>query len=77
LAGLLDRREVFLASAVESNKKALDLARVKYKVGQTELLNVLHIQAGWVGARVGHLDVKNQQLAERINLHLALGGGFE
>jgi NodT family efflux transporter outer membrane factor (OMF) lipoprotein len=74
---LLDRREVFLAAAVESNMKALELARVKYKVGQTELLNVLQIQAGWVGARVGHIDVQNQQLAERINLHLALGGGFE
>jgi len=30
----------------------------------------------WVGARVGLLNVKNQALAERINLHLALGGSF-
>ena len=73
---LLDRREVFLAAAVENNLGALELARVKYGVGQLELLSVLQIQAGWVGARVAHIDVQNQQLAERINLHLALGGGF-
>jgi|GEM_PF-7080622 len=52
------------------------LAKVKYGVGQTDLLSVLQMQTRWVGARVGLLNVKNQALAERINLHLALGGSF-
>jgi hypothetical protein len=40
-------------------------------------LNVLQMQSRWVGARTGLLRVKNARLAERINLHLALGGSFE
>ena len=42
-----------------------------------DLLNVLQMQSRWVGARVGLLRVRNAQLAERVDLHLALGGSFE
>jgi hypothetical protein len=35
------------------------------------------MQSRWVGARVGLLRVRNAQLAERVDLHLALGGSFE
>ena len=42
-----------------------------------QMINLLQLQAGWIGARVGLLDIRNQRLAERINLHLALGGSFE
>jgi multidrug efflux system outer membrane protein len=73
---LLKRREAFLAGAVDNNLKAYQLAEVQYKVGQIELLNLLQLQSGWVGARVGLLNVQSQRLAERINLHLALGGSF-
>jgi multidrug efflux system outer membrane protein len=74
---LLTRRETYLASAVENNRKAWELAQVQYKVGQTDLLSVLQMQSRWIGARVTLVNVKNQALAQRINLHLALGGSFE
>jgi NodT family efflux transporter outer membrane factor (OMF) lipoprotein len=74
---LLERREQFLAEAVDNNLQVYNLARKQYDVGQIELLNLLQIQAGWIGARVGLLDIKNQRLAERVNLHLALGGSFQ
>jgi multidrug efflux system outer membrane protein len=74
---LLERRKTYLAGAVDNNLGAYELAKVQYDVGQTDLLSVLQIQSRWVGARVGLLNVKNQQLAERINLHLAPGGSFE
>jgi hypothetical protein len=35
------------------------------------------MQSRWVGARLGLLNVKNQRLATRISLHLALGGSFD
>jgi outer membrane protein TolC len=74
---LLARREAFLQLAVDNNSQAYDLARVQYNVGQIDLLSVLQMQTRWIGARTGLLRVKNARLAERINLHLALGGSFE
>lgn len=74
---LLERREAFLAAAADNNKQAYDLALKQYEVGQIDLLSVLQMQSRWIGARVGLLRVKNAQLAERVDLHLALGGSFE
>jgi multidrug efflux system outer membrane protein len=74
---LLERRESYLARAVDNNLRAYELAMVQYNVGQTDLLSVLQMQSRWVGARLGLLVVKNQRLATRINLHLALGGSFD
>ena len=74
---LLARREGFLATAVDNNQQAYDLAKKQYEVGQIDLLNVLQMQSRWIGARVGLLNMKNQRLAQRITLHLVLGGSFE
>jgi hypothetical protein len=35
------------------------------------------MQSRWIGARVGLLNIKNQRLAQRITVHLALGGSFQ
>jgi len=74
---LLERREAFLADAVMNRLETYKLAKKQYEVGQIELLNLLQLQSGWIGARVVLLNVQNLRLAERINLHLALGGSFE
>jgi multidrug efflux system outer membrane protein len=74
---LLERREMFLSQSVDNNKQAYDLALKQFDVGQIDLLSVLQMQSRWIGARTGLLRVKNARLAGRINLHLALGGGFE
>ena len=74
---LLERREAFLAQSVDNNKQAYDLALKQYDVGQIDLLSVLQMQSRWIGARTGLLRVRNARLAERINLHLVLGGSFE
>jgi NodT family efflux transporter outer membrane factor (OMF) lipoprotein len=74
---LLERREAFLSQSVNNNKQAYDLALKQYNVGQIDLLSVLQMQSRWIGARTGLLRVRNARLAERINLHLALGGSFE
>ncbi len=70
-------RQSFIESAVDNNKRAYDLALKQYDVGQIDLLSVLQMRTRWIGARVGLLRVKDAGLAERIDLHLALGGSFE
>ncbi len=74
---LFERREMFLSRSVNNNRQAYDLALKQYDVGQIDLLSALQMQTRWIGARTGLLRVQNARLAERINLHLALGGSFE
>ena len=74
---LLQRREAFISTSVDNNLQAYNLARKQYDVGQIDLLSVLQMQSRWTGARVTQVNIKNQRLAQRIDLHLALGGSFE
>ncbi len=74
---LFAERETYLESSEDNNKKAYDLSRARYDVGQTDLLSVLQIQSQWVGARVGLVNIKSDRLVQRVDLHLALGGSFE
>jgi outer membrane protein TolC len=73
---LLERREDFITRSVDNNKQAYDIALKQYDVGQIDLLSALQMQTRWLGARTNLIRVKNARLAERINLHLALGGSF-
>lgn len=74
---LLEERQSFLGSAEQENHKAYELAEVQYDVGKIDLLSVLQMQSRWNGARIGLVRIKNERLAQRINLHLALGGSFD
>ena len=74
---LFAQREAFLASAVDNNFKAYEMALAQYDVGKIDLLSVLQMQSRWLGARIGLIRIQNERLAQRVNLHLALGGSFE
>jgi NodT family efflux transporter outer membrane factor (OMF) lipoprotein len=74
--GLLKRREELLEQVVADNQAALDLAQIQYQEGDVELLNVLVMQARLVNTEVQLINLRNLRLAERINLHLAIGGDF-
>ncbi|MHC4611721.1 MAG: efflux transporter outer membrane subunit [Planctomycetota bacterium] len=74
---LYAERQGFLQFAVDENFRAYELSRVQYDVGKVDLLSVLQMQARWIGARIGLIRIENERLAQRINLHLALGGSFE
>ena len=74
---LIAEREAFLATAVENGQKALDLGRIQYEVGRSQLLDVLQLQARLVSARSGLISAQSARLINRINLHLALGGNFQ
>jgi NodT family efflux transporter outer membrane factor (OMF) lipoprotein len=73
---IFGEREQFLAAQVESNRKALAIHRKKLEVGQISALPVLQVQARFVGSQVLLTRVRNERLAQRVDLHLALGGSF-
>ena len=72
-----DQKEQYLRSAELNSEKAYDMSRAQYDVGQVDLLSVLQIQAKWIGARVGVVNITSNRLTQRVDLHLALGGSFE
>ena len=73
---LLLEREGFLAAAVENNRGALEIAKTQYDVGQVDFLSVLQLQARTLNSRISLIRIKNTRLAQRVDLHLALGGSF-
>jgi multidrug efflux system outer membrane protein len=70
-------REAILGENLTDNERALDLAQIQYKVGKIDLRVVAQRQLALYGARTTWLHVQSEQLAQRVNLHLALGGNFD
>ena len=71
------KREEFLQIEVTENKKAYDQTREQYAIGQITLLDVLVVENTWIASRIAEMDIAGKRLANRVNLHLALGGSFE
>jgi outer membrane protein TolC len=72
----LDARSAVLRQAVVENERALELANVRYRVGSGDLRAVQQQQLALYAARTSLLRVQSEQLVQRVNLHLALGGGW-
>ena len=72
----LDQRAAILARAVADNERALELANVRYRVGSGDLRAVNQQQLAVYAARTALLRVQSEQRVQRVNLHLALGGGW-
>lgn len=70
-------RDALLQAMLRDNQRALELSQVQYKVGSADLRAVEQNQLSLYSARMAHLGVLTEQLAQRVNLHLALGGGFD
>lgn len=71
------QREEILTRAVRENERALQLAEIRFRVGSIDLRGVQQQQLTLYTARVALLRVRSERLVQRVNLHLALGGGFE
>jgi outer membrane protein TolC len=71
------RREAVLGRAVAENERALELAQVRYRVGSGDLRGVQQQQMAVQGSRSALVRVQTEQLVQRVNLYLALGGGFD
>jgi outer membrane protein, multidrug efflux system len=72
----LEDREAILSQAVIHNSRALELANIRYKVGAGDLRAVQQQALALHAARTALLRVQAERLVQRVNLHLALGGGF-
>jgi len=75
--GLLTQRLQFDQAALRDRTEAVRISRIQYTAGATDLLSVLQLQADQIASDVAVIKLRNLQLANRINLHLALGGSFD
>ena len=73
----LESRTEILARAVTANERSLGFARVRYDVGSGDLRGVQQQLLALHAARTSFVHVQAERLIQRVNLHLALGGGFE
>ena len=73
----LRERNALLDAAVRDNQRAVELAQVQYRVGAINLSAVEQRRLTLYAARTSRLRVQSEQLAQRVNLHLALGGDFD
>jgi NodT family efflux transporter outer membrane factor (OMF) lipoprotein len=74
---ILAERSQFLQRTLTDYERALGLARTDYRIGRTDLRVVQQQHLNVYAARLALLRVQSEQLAQRTNLHLALGGNFE
>jgi multidrug efflux system outer membrane protein len=73
----LVERGQLLEHIVTDNQRALVLVQTNYRVGNVDLRAVQQQQLSLYSARLTLLRVQSEQLAQRVNLHLALGGSFD
>ena len=71
------RRETVLGRGFAENENALKLAQVRQDVGSGDLRGVRQQQLAVYGSSATLVRVRTEQLVQRVNLYLALGGGFE
>jgi multidrug efflux system outer membrane protein len=73
----LARREDKLARSAEQSEAARVLAERQYNSGIVDYITVLETQRRALNSQSELISVRRQRLDARVNLHLALGGGFE
>lgn len=73
---LLAEREQQLTRVWENSVAALDIAMIQFEAGKLDALSVLQMQDRVINARIAQISIRNQRLAQRVDLHLALGGSF-
>ncbi|MED6313685.1 MAG: hypothetical protein VX704_01470, partial [Verrucomicrobiota bacterium] len=69
--------DLALSTAYEQSKAAAQTAQDRYNSGLGNLIILLETQRRAITAESQWWAARRRQLENRINLHLALGGGFE
>jgi NodT family efflux transporter outer membrane factor (OMF) lipoprotein len=73
----LAERDQLLGRIVAENQRVLELVQTSYRIGTADLRAVQQQLLTLQSTKLTLLRVQSEQLAQRINLHLALGGSFE
>jgi len=74
---LLAQRLTFDQDALAQRTEAVRISRIQYTAGSTDLLSLLQLEAAQLSAQSAVIQLRDLQLTNRINLYLALGGGFD
>jgi multidrug efflux system outer membrane protein len=74
---LIAKRLPFERAALANSTAAVRLAKIHYQAGSRDLLWVATLQADQLAIEAVVIKTKNLQRANRIKLHLALGGSFD
>jgi len=74
---LLAAQENALAAASRQSLAARDLADQRYRSGLADIITLLASQRSAIQSESLLMNVRRLRLENRVNLHLALGGGFE
>jgi len=74
---LLAQRLQYQSDALADRTESVRIANVRYEAGSLDLLSVLELLAGQIETESDLIQLRYAQLANRIDLHLALGGSFD
>jgi len=69
-------REQLLAQALADNQRAYDIVQTQFRVGSTDLRYVAQRQLTLNATQAAVIRMQAEQRVQRVNLYLALGGGF-
>ena len=74
---LLTTRYDIEKAVLKDRTEAVRVAKLKYEAGSIDLLSVLQLQNAEIATQHELIKLRYEQLANFINLHLALGGSFD
>jgi len=74
---ILEKRLGYEQRALADRNTAVQLAIVQYQAGRRDLLWVEQLQTEQLVVESNVIQLRNAQIANRIQLHLALGGSFD
>jgi outer membrane protein TolC len=74
---LLAERLPHTENAVLDHTEAVRVANLRYTSGTMDFPSVLQLEEGQIQSQADLIKLHNTQLANRIDLHLALGGSFD
>ena len=72
----LTTQQTSLETAIEDSFQAENMALEQYQKGLEEIITLLDTQRRTVVLKRSLLGIRNQRIQNRLNLYLALGGGF-
>jgi multidrug efflux system outer membrane protein len=73
---ILSQRVAILKQVLDDQQKTLEYDQQAYKVGRQDMRSVQQQQQQVQAARVNYLRARSDELSQRVNLHLVLGGSF-
>ena len=75
-SAILAERVQLLGQVLADQERALGFEQAAFRIGRQDLRAVQQQQVQIQSARMALLRVQSEQLIQRVNLHLALGGSF-